>query len=274
MRCTARTTALFTATATTAAQSCFVLASTPTYTGIRSWGGAGADHGPHSHPKAVGSRTRFPLWSSRFGGDGERYSVEILRLTGPVLLGLPRQAGFVVPVTEESRVSIRVDREIRMQPFALAVRMFVCTDALLVEDKEELGFPFPARVGGDEANTILAGRNWREFFPESSGRFTCIAPEFIPTGQAVIAPSGTGVSVAKGRIMVPLLRVIFCIWISALMARCRLCLISLVTGRTRESWLVRSRWRGSRSRWGCLGERLPNHDGGVQVVLPDFLGQE
>src|SRR5215510_10851539 len=64
--------------------------------------------------------------------------------------------------------------------------MLVGTNTQLVQLPQQLGFSFPACVGGDEAEAVVACRDGRELFPETPGRFRGIAPELIPGGEAVV----------------------------------------------------------------------------------------
>src|SRR5262245_42659791 len=69
--------------------------------------------------------------------------------------------------------------------------MLVGTNTQLVELPQQLGFSFPACVGGDEAEAVLARRDGRELFPETPGRFRGIAPELVPGGEAVVRACGS-----------------------------------------------------------------------------------
>ena len=88
-----------------------------------------------------------------------------LSLAVVVGLSLPRHSRFMVPIGKDARFTIAVDRQIGMEPLALAFGMLILADYLFVQIPEQSGLALESGIGRDETNRVLTRGNRCEFFP-------------------------------------------------------------------------------------------------------------
>lgn len=77
----------------------------------------------------------------------------------------------MIPIGENPGVSIAIDRELRMEPLALAILMLITVDCLQVEIPEQFAFILEAAIGRNDFDTIEPSRHAGQFFIQSPGSF-------------------------------------------------------------------------------------------------------
>ena len=76
-----------------------------------------------------------------------------------IVLRLPLHARCVIPVGKDSRLTVTVDRQIRMKPLALPFGVLILADNLIVKIPKQLALILETGIGADKPNGVFPRRN-------------------------------------------------------------------------------------------------------------------